>query len=200
MNTAMPLELAAVAARQHGLFTTRQAEPFEGHPADWGTPIAAGIWQTADADSDYEVMLDAATLLEIDPTGAIFDPTAPAPFVVSHRWAAAMWGANWQVAEYTITAPAGFETAVGNVAVTVGALPPSDVTRRNGIPVTTPARTYRDMAAVTGDAVNMGRWVADMIAAGLVTIDELLVVHPPSAVCASPAEFLAVFDADVANW
>src|SRR5256886_12739957 len=72
--------------------------------------------------------------------------------VASHR--AAAW--LWEIEGFT-SAPVEISTTVGGsrapkgvICHRVASLPPGDVTRRNGIPVTTPARTLLDLGAVAG--------------------------------------------------
>jgi len=79
--------------------------------------------------------------------------TAPAGAVISHRTAAALW--RVEIPLVPRDQPADLTVPVGSKArnrrdrcLHRAALPPEDVERRWGLPVTTPARTWRDLAAV----------------------------------------------------
>ena len=72
--------------------------------------------------------------------------------VLSHATAADLWGlrrSGSAAIDVTISSRAGHERRQG-VRLHRAPLPPSEVTRRNGFPVTTPARTLLDLGAVVG--------------------------------------------------
>ena len=70
--------------------------------------------------------------------------------VLSHRTAADVWGirqSNERIVDITIPSRTGRARRPG-VRIHTGRLPPPEVTGRSGLPVTTPARTLLDLAAV----------------------------------------------------
>ncbi|MBK5224046.1 MAG: hypothetical protein JJE52_14470 [Acidimicrobiia bacterium] len=74
---------------------------------------------------------------------------APPPAGASHRAAALVWGVeDIGAIPVEVTAPRRSRWHARSVLVHHGALPPCDITARNGITVTTPERTIVDLAGV----------------------------------------------------
>jgi very-short-patch-repair endonuclease len=102
--------------------------------------------------------------------------TAPAGAVVSHRSAAVLWG---------VAIPLAGEDLCADLTVPAGSrarrradrrlhrldLAPDEVTRRRGMPVTTPERTWRDLAGVLLPAALLA--VTDQLLDGWCTRDQL---------------------------
>jgi hypothetical protein len=94
--------------------------------------------------------------------------------VGSHRAAASLWDI-----EGFASAPVEISTAVGGsrppkgvICHRVASLPPGDVTRRQGIPVTTPARTVLDLGAVAGKR-RIERAMHQVLRRGLASVEKL---------------------------
>jgi len=94
--------------------------------------------------------------------------------VASHRAAVSLW----DIEGFT-SAPVEISTTVGGscpptgvICHRVASLPPGDVTRRHGIPVTTPARTLLDLGAVAGKR-RVERAMHQLLRRGLVSVERL---------------------------
>jgi very-short-patch-repair endonuclease len=94
--------------------------------------------------------------------------------VASHRAAASLW----DIEGFT-PAPVEISTTGGGscppkgvICHRVTSLPPGDVTRRHGIPVTTPARTLLDLGAVAGKR-RVERAMHQLLRRGLVSVERL---------------------------
>lgn len=141
---AMPADLNRCARGQHGLLTRDQAvaaglssSAVSRRLAD-GTwrRVAAGVYALASSMADWRQRVLAACLA----LGA----------VASHRTAAALWGLSGcrpGPVHVTVVAGRASRSPLATVHRTVD-LPPADVTSIDGIPVTRPARTLVDLAAV----------------------------------------------------
>jgi very-short-patch-repair endonuclease len=134
--------LAAVAARQHGVVTTRQLE-VAGLDDNaiayrvahgWLQRLHRGVYLVGPAPGP--LAHEAAALLACGPTA-----------LLSHRSAGALWKlvpAPDGAIEVTVSAKARPRTGI---QVRVRDVPAPDTTRRHGLRVTTPARTLVDLAA-----------------------------------------------------
>ena len=67
--------------------------------------------------------------------------------ILSHRSAAALWGIRPSTGRIELTTPRT-RTARPGLLLHRAVLPPGEITTRDGIPVTTPARTQLDLAGV----------------------------------------------------
>jgi hypothetical protein len=100
--------------------------------------------------------------------------------VLSHRSATALWGIWGQGAgESHVTVPR-HTSSRGSIRRHFGALPPDEVTTRDGIPVTTAARAVLDLAADRGEAAaeTALRELEYLGIYGPVSIPTLLKRHP----------------------
>jgi predicted transcriptional regulator of viral defense system len=142
--------LAAMAAKQHALITVSQAEALgltrsmRRVRLRTGTLVLVdrGVLRVAGAPVTWESTVLAAVL------------AAGPGAVASHRTAAVLWGLEtFRPGRPEVTIPRGRKHRRG--AVTVHESTDLDrcvVQRRNGIPVTDPARTLLDVALRTSDA------------------------------------------------
>lgn len=134
--------VAALAASQHGVFSRRQAmeagftDTMIRRRLRTGAWVAlwAGVYAPASVADSWRRRLMGACL-----TGA----------VASHRAAGALWGLDGcrEVVEITLVGTGG-RTMRGVTLHRTRALPTVDRGEREGIPVTRPARTLIDLAAV----------------------------------------------------
>jgi very-short-patch-repair endonuclease len=151
-------------------------------PATRATAAASGIssWQLRHRDVvrlSRDTYLPRAVLRELPVRIAAVLLTAPAEAVVSHLTAAALWG---------VAVPMQSQDDVGiHLTVSTGSavrgrsdrvvhrspLEPGEVTTRAGFPLTTPERTWRDLAAVLVPPALLA--VTDQLLAHWVTADDL---------------------------
>jgi hypothetical protein len=156
-------QVARIAARQHGLFTLPQSGATPGaarHRLATGrwVLVAKGVYRLAGVPVTWRQRALAACL--------IAGPGA----VVSHRSAAVLWGVSgFRPGRVDITVPVGRSNR--NALARVHR---SDVkgVRRDGVPVTTVARTMHDLAGVVGGDV-LEEAVDDVLCRRLCTIDQL---------------------------
>jgi very-short-patch-repair endonuclease len=135
--------IAGLAARQHGVVARRQLVELGlgrraiGHRIDAGRlqPIHRGVYAVGHRPRTSEAAWLAAVLVA---DGA----------VLSHRSAAALWGIrrNDRTA-VEITVPVALRQRP-RLEIHQARLQSDEITTHNGIPVTTPARTLLDLAAV----------------------------------------------------
>jgi very-short-patch-repair endonuclease len=136
--------LAALAGRQHGVVTRRQVlAAGVGRRAierrvEWGLlqPVHRGVYALGGRPLRREAWWTAAVL------------AAGADAVLSHRSAAALWemrNASPQRAEVIVPR---HRRSTARLLLHQVVLPTDEVTIERGIPVTTPARTLLDLAAV----------------------------------------------------
>lgn len=162
--------LARHARRQHGLVTRAQALAAGMSPdridhrvrrGAWRR-LAAGVFALVSSPATWRQRLLAACL-------------AAGPFAVaSHRSAAALFGLSGIPAGVVeIAVPRG-RSHRSELAVVhqVRDLPPGDVTRIDGIPVTRPARTLVDLAGVVSERA-LEEAVDDALCRRLVTLPRL---------------------------
>jgi predicted transcriptional regulator of viral defense system len=137
------LAMAALAARQHGVVSREQLTSLGlgRHAIDWLVQrgrlhvIHRGVYAVGHRRLTRNGLRMAAVL------------AAGRDAVLSHRTAAALWGIR-ESARRTIELTAPREVRRRGLTVCRAVLPPDEVTVHDGIPVTTPARTLLDLAAV----------------------------------------------------
>ena len=128
-------------------------------PATRAGALAAGVhdWQLRHADVERlsrDTYLPRAMAGEVRSRLAAVLLTAPPGAVVSHATAAALWGVEVPLQERSdlrvdVTVPmASRAESRRDRRVHRTPLPDEDVTRRGAVPVTTPERTWRDLAGV----------------------------------------------------
>lgn len=138
--------IARLAARQHGVFTRSQAQKAGATRGQIHRRILSGLWLQHSRDT---LLLAGAPKTREQTLLASCMTWGPAA-VVSHRAAASMWlleGLHLDHPELTV--PRGKRHREhGSVVIHRNQLERIDVTRIGCIPVTTPARTLIDLAAV----------------------------------------------------
>lgn len=151
-------------------------------PATRSGARAAGIsdWQLRHSDvarMSRDTYVPAALLKKVEARCAAVLLTAPPGTVVSHLTAAALWGLQVPLADagdrrVHLIVPMT-SRAESRADRRVHRLPLSGVetTRRRSLPVTTPARTWRDLAAVLQPAALLA--VTDQVLGGWCTRVEL---------------------------
>jgi very-short-patch-repair endonuclease len=128
-------------------------------PATRAGALAAGVrdWQLRHADVERlsrDTYLPRVMAGEVRSRLAAVLLTAPPGAVVSHATAAALWGVEIPLQERSdlrvdVTVPmASRSESRRDRRVHRTPLPDEDVTRRGAVPVTTPERTWRDLAGV----------------------------------------------------
>jgi very-short-patch-repair endonuclease len=141
----MDSEIAAIAARQLGLFTGGQARvagatrSMRRHRLTRGrwVQVHADVFRLAGVPPSWEQSVRAACLA-----------AGPAA-VVSHRAAAQIWELPGVRPDIELTLPFGHDALLAGVRVHHSRLlPPVDVTIRDDMKVTTPTRTLIDMSSV----------------------------------------------------
>lgn len=162
----MDARIARVAAAQHGLITTAQAVAVGATPGAirhrvstgrWAR-IGAGVYRIAGVPVTWNQRALAACL--ISGAGA----------VVSHRSAAVLWGVSgFRPGRLDITVPPGRSNRNSLARVHRSVV---DEARRDGIPVTRPARMLADLAGVVGGAV-LEEAVDDVLCRRLCRLDEI---------------------------
>jgi hypothetical protein len=159
---------AQVAARQHSLLTREQAQAcgftdrMIHDRVDSGRWVAVGhgVYRLAGVPVTWKQRALAACL--------IAGPAA----VVSHRSAAVLWGVSgFRPGRVEITVPPGSSNR--NALARVHRSSVQGV-RRDGVPLTRPARTIADLAAVVGGDV-LEEAVDDVLCRRLCRLDELVV-------------------------
>lgn len=160
-------ELLAIAGEQHGVVHRRQMALTPSQiktRAAQGllVPVHRNVYRVSGAPRTWEQDLAAACL------------AGGTAAVASHRSAALLWRLRGiERAPVEITVPRTRQPQLGRVVVhRLRELATADVTRRSGIPVTTPARTLLDLGAVASeDTVESA--LEDAILRGLVSFDHL---------------------------
>jgi very-short-patch-repair endonuclease len=137
--------MAELASRQHGVASTGQLKALGltwddiAYRARTGRlhPIHRGVYAVGHRHLT-ETALFAAAVLAVGPGTAL-----------SHASAAALWGIRTSnLRRVNVTVARRVRSRPGIRIHAVRALQPTDVTRRHGIPITTPARTLLDLADV----------------------------------------------------
>jgi len=161
------VEVAAWAARQRGLVTRRQVMEAGGsrglivHRLEIGrwVPVGPGVYRVAGVPVTWKQRALAACLAA--GTGA----------VASHRSAAVLWGiSGFRPGPLEITVPPGRSTR--NALAQVHRASSIEPVRRDGVPVTRPARTLVDLAAVVGGD-RLEEAVDDVLCRRLCRLEEL---------------------------
>ena len=164
----MHLELAQLAAGQHGVFSRDQAVALGVHPRDVSRHIASGDW----VEVDLRVYRHAATPGTWK--GEVMAACLAAEAVASHRAAATLHGLiDVPVVEVTTWRNRYFRHTRARAHWLTDLDPDRDLTRVDGIPATTPCRTLIDLGAVCP----VGRVEVALdraLSRGLVTVPSLL--------------------------
>jgi hypothetical protein len=160
------VRIAALSARQQGLFTRRQAQLAGATDAKiehrlktgrW-VLVARGVYRLAGVPVTWKQRALAACL--------VAGPEA----VVSHRSAAVLWGIpGFRPGRVEITVPPGAGNRNPLARVHRSAV---NGVRRDGVPATRPARTIVDLAGVVGGDV-LEAAVDDVLCRRLCRLDEL---------------------------
>ena len=169
MGSAVDLAAATLAARQGGVFSHRQLVRLGVSPAAIGRRRRAGLWVT------HHRGVYGLAGAPLTPRGREFGAmlAGGATAAVSHRAA----GAHWRVRPYTpppeITVPGPRRRSRPDLRIhTQPPFAPGDVGGRDGIRVTSPARTLIDLAGVDPPAA-VERAAAEAQVLGLLTAAEL---------------------------
>ncbi len=170
--------IAALAARQHGVVTRAQLGEagVAPHLVDWRMSrgrlrrVHRGVFLVGPVEVPRAREMAAALAC---------GPAA----VVSHRSGASLWGlidGRARPAQAEVIDPVGDCRRPGITVHHIRTLRREEVTRLEGIRVTTPERTLYDLAGVAS-ARELERWVAEALARGLTRerrIQRLLERHP----------------------
>jgi very-short-patch-repair endonuclease len=142
--------VTALAARQHGVVSSKQLHAAGWTPAQVKTSVRAG-WLTAIHRGVYAV---GSPVLSIRGRLAAAVLACGAAAVVSHRSAAVLWQLlEWVDRPVDITvAGRNVRTRTGILVHRVGRLRLQDQRQRHGLPVTSPSLTVLDLAATEPDA------------------------------------------------
>lgn len=162
----MDSRIAQLSARQQGVFTRAQASAAGATDAMVEHRLATGRWVLV-ARGVYRLAGVAVTWKQ-RALGAC--PAAGPAAVVSHRSAAVLWGiSGFRPGRVEITVPPGTSNRNALARVHRSEV---DGARRDGIPLTRPARTIRDLAGVVGGAV-LEEAVDDVLCRRLCRLDDL---------------------------
>ncbi len=163
--------LAEVVGRQLGMITSRQAARLGITDLSALVELDWSVYQTADSPLPPRYAYPYAAWLALAPDRFAWErPVRDA--VVSHESAAELHGIGRLTAPLTtFTTPEALEAPL-RMRIVTASLAEGDVMRREGVPVTTPLRTIRDLRDVT-DAEDYGALVADALSKGLVERQEL---------------------------
>jgi predicted transcriptional regulator of viral defense system len=139
--------VARLAQRQHGIVTARQLRTLGISTAALKYrirvgrlhPIHRGVYAVGHRNLSEKALFIAAVA------------AIGADAALSHVSAAALWSMTRSGRDVDVTTTRSVKARKGIRLHVVRALPPTDVTRRHGIPVTTPARTILDVADVFDD-------------------------------------------------
>ena len=181
--------IAGVAEAQLGLVTRRQAELAGVAPATFARQAAAGkilrrvahgVYLVAGAPVPDNLALRAAWLRLAPETPAW--KRLPSQGVVSHRSAAALYGLGELPADlHEFTLPERRQADRAEVRIHRGSLALSEWQRRDGLLVTTPARTAADLLADYEDPEAVGRIAGEILRRALDSPDALAAAISPSA-------------------
>lgn len=183
MNRTQRFQLIAeIATAQWGLITTGQAVSAGIAPkhviaeADAGTlhRVRHGVYRITGAPWHPHEELRAAWLA-INSTRTAAERLTEAPeSVVSHRSAAAMHGLGDAAAdELEFTCPRRRQSKLLDQRFHTAAITPGEITRIDGLPVTTPLRTVTDLADDVLDGGHLAGIVNDALNGRHVTHSEL---------------------------
>jgi very-short-patch-repair endonuclease len=139
--------LASLASRQHGIVTARQLTALGISATERRYRVRVGrlhpIHRGVYAVGHRNLSENARFIAAVAAIGA--------DAALSHVSAAALWSLTSSGRDVDVTTTRGVKSRPGIRLHVVRALAPTDVTRRHGIPVTTPARTILDLADVFDD-------------------------------------------------
>lgn len=177
--------LVAIAARQHGYFTARQAllagyayprQHYHVQTGDWER-VARGVFRLRDYPLPERDDLIVLSLLSHDRSG---QPQA----VFSHETALALHDlSDVNPARIHLTAPPGFRRHLpAGLVIHRGLIPEQDIEEREGYRVTTPLRTLTDIAASPASWPALEPAVRDALRRGVVRRRQLLDVAVPQDV------------------
>ena len=164
----MDTAIARIAARQHGLFVHSQALTAGASRSMIETRLASGRWvlvsrgvyRLAGVPVTWKQRALAACLIAGPGAG------------VSHRSAAALWAiSGFRPGSLEITVPPGRSSRNGLARVHRSSV---HVVRRDGVPVTPPARTLVDLAGVVSE-VRLEEAIDDVLCRRLVRLEDLVV-------------------------
>ena len=162
----MDADIARVASRQHGLFLRSQATAVGATESKIETRLTTGRWVLV-SRGVYRIAGVPVTWKQRALAACMVSgPEA----VVSHRSAAVLWGVSgFRPGPIDVTVPPGRSNRSPLARVHRSAV---EGIRRDGIPVTRPARMLADLAAVVGaDALEEA--VDDVLCRRLCRLDEL---------------------------
>ena len=162
-------KVARVAARQHGLFTRRQALALGFSETQVAWRVRRGVWEVR-ADGVYGIPGCPWTWRR-KLMLAVLDVGAGA--LVSHQAAAALHGfPGFRPGGPELSVVKGSHSACRWKVHTTRDLPASDCTRVDGIPVTSVVRTLFDLAGVLSGQ-QLERLVDELLAAGTVKLGSI---------------------------
>lgn len=140
--------IASIAARQHGVISTRQLRALGLSPSAISDRARLGrlhrLHRGAYAVGHRAVSFEGRALAAVLALGGGITPTV----AISHRSAAVLWGllpAKPGPIDVSLTHRSGRGHRRGIRVHRPGTLAAADLTRRRGIPVTAPARTIADL-------------------------------------------------------
>ncbi len=175
-------EMHALAARQHGVVTTAQLRALEVGPRAIAHRVATGRLHALHRG----VYLVGPLMGPRTPAAAALLACGPEA-ALSNRWAAADWGLPCDPgALVDIAVASGQPRSRPGIRVRRATLAPADVTIREGLRITTPARTLLDLAAEV-DAARLERLVEEAQVLRLTTrraLEDQLRAPMGAAVCA----------------
>lgn len=162
----MDAAVARLAARQRGLFLRSQAVAAGATDSMVETRLASGRWILVDRGVYRLAGVPVTWKQRALAACMVSGPGA----VVSHRSAAVLWGVSgFRPGAIDITVPPGRSNRNALAQVHRSAV---DGTRRDGIPITRPARTVQDLSGVVG-ADLLEEAVDDVLCRRLCRLDEL---------------------------
>jgi predicted transcriptional regulator of viral defense system len=175
--------LVAIAARQHGYFTARQAllasyayprQHYHAHTGDWER-VARGIFRLRDYPLPEREDLIMLSLMSHDRSSR---PQA----VISHETALALHDlGDINPARLHLTVPPGFRRQLPPGIVIHRAVVPADAwEERDGYHVTTPLRTLTDIATTPTSRPFLEAAVWDALRTGAVRRRQLLAAEMPA--------------------
>lgn len=187
--------LVAIAARQHGYFTARQAllagyayprQHYHVQTGDWER-VARGVFRLCDYPLPEREDLIVLSLLSHDRTS---QPQA----IFSHETALALHDlSDANPAHIHVIVPSGFRRQLpGGVVIHRGVVPPNEREERDGYRVTTPLRTLTDIAATPASWPALEPAIRDALRTGMVRRRQLLEAELPEE---THARLVAAVDA-----
>lgn len=175
--------IAEIAADQWGLVTTAQAAAagvskmllVRMTSAGELERITHGVYATPAASSD-RLVETRALWLALDPARRAHERLADLPTagVLSHASAAALHGIGDLLDDHVeVTLPRRHRSRRPELRTHRATLEPVDVTRVEGLPVTTAARTIADLTAAGNDRDHVGTVLREAITHGLATPEDV---------------------------